>query len=373
MKKIYTIIFLVLLSSNLFAQCTTNYLINPSFETPVQPGLGNNFPPPYNVFGGWSIPTATAGTAIGGFNVIKVDGTGYSGGPNTGHNGDQYVDVNGAAGIVEQSFTTTCPSSDIEFSGWYSRREPGGVDFTNNIEIINASNLVVATSNNVSFTSSESEEVWKQASGTATGLPAGTYRFRFIMDNYANVDDAFLCVTTGCILATKLSTFTATASKCAAKLSWAATTEGDLKNYEIQSSEDGNIFKTINTVAPKTAESINNYSFSAAANSGKLFYRLKMINVDGKYTYSDIVPLTVNCEEGTVKIYPNPTSDFLQVNINKNKTSTVVVLNTAGKTVLSATLQADYNNINLKAMPAGLYVVKVVNELGVQNFKITKL
>ncbi len=373
MKKIYSIILSAVFSSNLIAQCTTNYLINPSFESPTQSTIGNNFPAPYNTFGSWSIPSATAGIAVGGFNVIKVNGTAYSGGPNTAHSGNQYVDINGGAGIVEQSFTTTCPSSDIIFNGWYSRREPGGAGFTNNIQILNASNVVVASSSSVTFTASESEEIWKQAAGTVTGLPAGTYRFRFVMDDYANVDDAFLCVTTGCILATKLSTFSAVSSNCAAKLNWTATIETDLKNYEIQTSADGNTFKTISTIAPKNPASLNNYNFSTASFSNKIFFRLKMVDVDGKYTFSDVVPLTVKCDANSVNIYPNPSTDFLQVNIDKNKISNVVIISAAGKTVLTTTLQFENNKISVKALPAGLYVVKIINEFGVQNFKINKL
>ncbi len=372
MKKIYFIILSAVFSTNLIAQCTTNLLINPSFEDPGQNIIGNNFPAPYNTFGGWIIPSATAGTALGGFNVIKVDGSGYAGGPDLANDGKQYVDINGSGGIVEQKFTTTCNSSDIDFSGWYSRREPGGVGFTNNIEIVNSSDVVVAVSSSVTFTSSESEEVWKKVTGTATGLPPDTYRFRFVMDDYANVDDAFLCVN-NCVLATKLSTFSAISSKCAAKLNWTATTETDLKNYEIQTSADGNAFKTIGTIAPKNTASLNNYNFSTASVSNKIFFRLKMVDVDGKYTFSDVIPLSVKCDANNVNVYPNPATDFLQVNIDKNKISNIVIINAEGKTVLTTTLQFENNKISIKALPAGLYVVKVINEFGVQNFKINKL
>jgi Secretion system C-terminal sorting domain len=356
--------------SHAYAQCTTNYLINPSFETPVQPSLGNNFPPPYNTFGGWIIPTATAGVPVGGFNIIRVNGSTYSGGPDIAHNGgNQYVDINSAGGIVQQSFTVTCGST-IEFSGWFSRREPGGIGFTGSMDIIDGSNNIIASSSTVSFTSNESEEVWKQVIGSPVSVVAGTYTIRFIMDDFANIDDAFLCVSPGCVLATTLTDFTAVANKCNANLNWAATDEIDLKNYEVQTSNDGIIFKTIATILPKNASS---YSFENKAASGKSFYRLKLNDRNNTFTYSKIIPVIINCDNVSINVYPNPASDILHVNINSNVLNRVVICNAAGKNISTSILQNGDNNINIKYLPKGMYVVKVLNDIDTKVYRITKL
>jgi hypothetical protein len=372
MKKIYlsivSIFFLAITSVS--AQCTTNYLINPSFETPVQPSLGNNFPPPYNTFGGWVIPTATAGVPVGGFNIVRVNGSTYSGGPDNAHNGgNQYVDINSAGGIVQQSFTVTCGST-IEFSGWFSRREPGGAGFTGSMDIIDGSNNIITSSSTVSFTSNESEEVWKKVTGTPVSILPGTYTLRFIMDDYANVDDAFLCVSSGCVLASSLTNFSATANKCAASLSWAATNESDLKNYEVQTSNDGIIFKTIATILPTNASS---YSFENNAVSGKSFYRLKLNDRDNTFTYSKIVPVIISCDSVSINVYPNPASDFLHVNISSIALSRALVYNTDGKLMYNAILQNGDNTIDIKNLPKGMYVVKVLNDADSRMYRITKL
>jgi hypothetical protein len=372
MKKIYFTLFVSFCLANayVYAQCTTNYLINPSFEAPVQPVVNsNNFPAPYNVFGGWNIPSSTAGVPIGGFNIIRVNGGGYSGGPNTAHNGDQYVDINGAGGFVQQSFTVTCGST-IEFSGWFSRREPGGAGFTGSMDILDGSNNIITSSTVVSFTSNESEEVWKQVIGTPVSVLAGTYTIRFIMDDYANVDDAFLCVTSGCVLATSLTNFSATANKCTASLSWAATNERDLKNYEVQTSNDGIIFKTIATILPTNT---SNYSFENNDVLGKSFYRLKLNDIDNTFTYSKIVPVTISCDNVSISVYPNPASDFLHVNINSAASSRALVYNTDGKRMSITILRNGDNIISIKNLPKGMYVVKVVNDTNSKMYRITKL
>ena len=372
MKKIYLVILclLNLTISRSYAQCTTNYLTNPSFEAPVQPSLGNNFPAPYNTFGGWLIPSATAGVSAGGFNIVKVNGSTYSGGPNIAHGtGNQYVDINGAGGFVQQSFTVTCGST-LEFSGWFSRREPGGSGFNGYMDIIDGSNNILTTSTVVSFTFNESEEVWKQVIGTPVSVIAGTYTLRFFMDDYANVDDAFLCVSPGCVLATTLTNFSAIANKCNANLSWAAADEIDLKNYEVQTSNDGITFNTIATVLPKNASS---YSFDNKSVSGKSFYRLKVNDKNNTFTYSKIVPVSINCENVFVNVYPNPASDILHVNINSNLVNKVVIYNAAGKNISSTILQNGDNIIDIKNLPKGMYVVKILSDTDSKIYRITKL
>jgi Secretion system C-terminal sorting domain len=372
MKKIYSLLFCIfsLISANVIAQCTTNYLVNPSFEAPVQPLLNsNNFPAPYNVFGGWNIPSSTAGVPVGGFNIIKVNGTGYSGGPNTAHAGNQYVDINGAGGYVQQSFGVTCGST-IEFSGWFSRREPGGAGFTGYMDIIDGSNNIITSSSTVNFTASESEEVWKQVVGIPVAVVAGTYTLRFFMDDYANIDDAFLCVSPGCILATNISNFSAATNACNANLSWIASNTSDTKNYEIQTSADGTTFKTIETIP---SAGTNNYAYQSKNETGKVFYRLKINDRNNTFSYSKIVPVFINCDNVLVNVFPNPTSDIVHVNINSKLSNKAILCNMEGKNMSTTNLQNGDNIIDIKSLPKGVYILKVINELDSKIFRVSKL
>jgi Secretion system C-terminal sorting domain len=372
MKKIYLVLICIfcVATTTVFAQCSINYLINPSFEAPVQSNVNaNNFPAPYNVFGGWTIPSASPTVQVGGFNIIRVDGAGYSGGPDNAHSGNQYVDINGAGGFVQQSFTITCAST-IEFSGWFSRREPGGTGFNGSMDIIDGSNNIITSSTVVSFTSNESEEVWKQVIGSPVSVLPGTYTIRFIMDDFANIDDAFLCISPGCVLATTLTDFSVRSNICDANLNWAAADEIALKNYEVQKSNDGIIFKTVATILPTNA---TNYSFENKAVSGKSFYRLKLNDRDNSFTYSKIIPVTINCNTVPVSVYPNPVSEILHVKVNSNSLNRVAIYNTSGKNISTAILQNGDNIIDIKNLPKGMYVVKVLNGTDSKIYKITKL
>jgi Secretion system C-terminal sorting domain len=373
MKKIYTLLFVVFVTYNTNAQCNTNYLINPSFETPIQPSLGNNFPAPYNVFGGWSILTASPTVQIGGFNVVKVDGSGYSGGPNTAHGtGNQYVDINGAGGFVQQTFTVTCGST-IEYSGWFSRREPGGNGFNGYMDLLDGSNNPISTSTTVSFTSNESEEVWKQVIGTSVSVLPGTYTIRFFMDDYANVDDAFLCVNPGCVLSTKINDINASSNNCSNTLNWISENESNLKNYEIQKSEDGIKYNTISTVVSTKQNNISKYTITDKALSTNSYYRLKINESDNTFSYSKSITVTSTCDFTKVSVYPNPTTDIINVNISNNKRKTALIFNATGKKVAQSNLINGNNIVDIKSLPKGVYVVKVMSDTESKVFRITKL
>ena len=374
MKNIYFVIVCMIQSTLLFAQpCTSNFLTNPSFETAIQPSLGNNFPSPYNTFNGWSIPTATAGVASGGFNVIKVDGTSYFGGPDNAHGtGNQYVDINSSGGYVEQSFTLSCPAT-ITFSSWFSRREAGGSGFSSYVDI-NSGATIVATSSIVNFTSNESEETWKQVTGSAN-LPAGTYTYRIFMDDFTNVDDAFLCASSGCLLPINLTNFSAISENCLSKLNWQTSSEINSNKFDVEYSIDAANFKTIGSVFAKNINTGSSYNFyHKSLGSLNAYYRLKLIDADGKFSYSKIITVNTNCETVSINAYPNPAIDILHININNHNLYQLVIFNAEGKLVYPSTILQNGDNImNIKNLSKGNYIVKVFGNTETKVMKITKM
>ena len=164
---------------------STPLLTNTSFESPVQSTIGNNLTGS-NTFNGWT-------TSVGTFNIVKTNGTTYLGGPDNANDGNQYVDISGGNSFVSQSFTVSSAST-ISFGGYFSSREAAGyVNWTGKIDIVNASNVVVASSNSRVFTSGDGAEdqQWYYLSGIAT-IPAGTYKYRVSLGDFGNFDNAYL-------------------------------------------------------------------------------------------------------------------------------------------------------------------------------------
>lgn len=347
-------------------QCTTNYLVNGGFDSPAQPVLGNNLTGLFT-FNGW---TMTGGP----FNVIKVDGvTVYGGGPDVAVDGDQYVDITSAAGDVSQNFTLTC-ISDLTFRGSFSHREAGGADFDAYVEIRDAStNALIATSNIINFTSATNQETWFLASGTATAVPAGTYKYVAIMGDFCNFDAAFLCALPGCVLPIKLNSFDAAFENCGTKLKWVASDETNSKEYEVQYSTDGRNFSKAATVPSFNSTTAKQYQFTHNPVTTKSYYRLKHIDFSGATQYSKIILLNTNCNKSEVTVYPNPATEVLNINITSNTRGALLitqVFDCHGRKVIEQKLNNGTNGLNIKNLSAGMYLVTVNNGGDISNQKI---
>jgi len=175
----------------------------------------------------------------------------------------------------------------------------------------------------------------------------------------------------------RLSSFGARVNNCAVNLNWVSESETDFKNYQIESSTDGVSFKAIATISPlqNNTGSTQKYSYQdKAAQQGKTYYRLKMIDIDGSFSYSNIIPLILDCNLGSVIVYPNPVHDVLNINVtNSNDNSTNANLyDSDGRLVLAKKLISGTNLIDMKRFPGGLYLLELNNNGVKQHFKIIK-
>lgn len=100
---------------------------------------------------------------------------------------------------------------------------------------------------------------------------------------------------------------------------WRSATETALKEYEVQRSIDGNEFSKIGSERPMQYQ----YAFLDAKPAKAVnYYRLKMIDADGKTAYSEI--RSVNNTEGFyATVFPNPAKDKIQLLITSDKKESV--------------------------------------------------
>jgi hypothetical protein len=106
-------------------------------------------------------------------------------------------------------------------------------------------------------------------------------------------------------------------------LTWSTNLEINNEYFEIEKSIDAVNFEKIGEVKGAGNSSIlNNYNYTDidAKNSDAktLYYRIKQIDTDKKYTYTDIKFIELNKTNiqavNTIQIYPNPSSDFIKIN-----------------------------------------------------------
>lgn len=88
------------------------------------------------------------------------------------------------------------------------------------------------------------------------------------------------------------------------QLQWAASTEQDMLQYEVEKSIDGNSFYF---VGKKSSGEARNWTDMRAA-TDKTWYRIKQLMQDGTYQYSNMAYFGPEAEEGkqSLRVYPNP-------------------------------------------------------------------
>jgi uncharacterized repeat protein (TIGR01451 family) len=154
-------------------------------------------------------------------------------------------------------------------------------------------------------------------------------------------------------------------------LKFVTAAEPGFKNFIIEKSTDGTNFSTIGTIA-SMGDPARGGSYTFNDNSpgqGINFYRLKMLDVDGRFTYSWIVIAQFSDKyQQEVKVFPNPANDNIYINFSNTtaaETFTCLLLDAAGKTVWAAGINTATRNtfsINISTLAEGVYFVSVKSE-----------
>jgi hypothetical protein len=356
MLKVYILSFIVssftiFCTQNTQAQCGTNLLTNPGFDSPVQPSIGNNLTGSAT-FTGW---TMTGGP----FNVIKTDGSAYGGGPDNAQDGIQYVDITSAAGTIYQDFTITGVSVPVTFGGYFSSREASGsyTNWTASIEVYAMpSNTLVATSTTRNFTNADgavpAQENWYFLSGN-TNLNTGNYRYVVNLGDFGNFDAAFAQQT--CLLPVTLDYFSGQYHNNTVRLDWKAAQQNNFSHFEVERSADGIGFSFVAGISKHTGAdyAFNDPGFSAGT---VVFYRLKIVDRDGGFRYSNIIKININ-GAARLSVMPNPVAAYLTVSglVGKGQ---IRVVDVAGKVLLEKTVQAQSLSVNVSFLRPGMYFLQ---------------
>ncbi|MBK8608723.1 MAG: T9SS type A sorting domain-containing protein [Chitinophagaceae bacterium] len=114
----------------------------------------------------------------------------------------------------------------------------------------------------------------------------------------------------------KLISFSGRLNGLKVDLNWVTASELDTKHFEVQRSADGLNFSTIATVAAKgTSTNVTNYDqVDLNPYKGVNYYRLKIVDIDGKFEYSQIVIIRIdNNVQLVTKVAPNPFTGKIDV------------------------------------------------------------
>ncbi len=192
-----------------------------------------------------------------------------------------------------------------------------------------------------------------------------------IYDNAFNAADVIAEGVLQQVLPIKLSDFTADrfADERASDLRWTSTSEINASHYEIERSEDGINFDYVATINAKGNSAITSkYQFidrelpTARSLQSVYYYRLKMVDLDGEYDYSEIRSVRFDDTDAiNISYYPNPTTSRIFINMSTPITDETQSLNAtifdlSGKLVMTKSISTNgITEIDLSQLPTASY------------------
>jgi len=198
--------------------------------------------------------------------------------------------------------------------------------------------------------------------------PGSTYHFAVFEFNGYNQPlylspAAVFSVTTSFALPVKLSRWEAIPAEGKVKLQWTTASELNADHFVIERSTDGNHFSSVATVqASGNSQSEINYSGDDASPlNGKSYYRLKMVDIDGRSEYSSVRFIMVNTKQSAI-LMRNPVSDKLELVTSGSLTSNRnewQIINSRGQIIKKGIVSTGRTEINVSALPTGSYWLRL--------------
>lgn len=366
MKKILLPIFSIFSFMALSAQ---NLVTNPGAEslprgtgwTIISQGTYPCIPIPTNTYTNWTlIPDGTVNypfdhtTGVAGGTIFYAGCSDFFSGVKELQ---QTIDVSADAANIDAG------TQLYTFSGYIQTPVDNQTDQGRFIvEYLNASNTVLGTSYTSPWQSYSggSGTAWNFYTNTRVA-PATTRQIRIrlqaelIFNRYAiNVYFDDISLTKPSLVPVRLVSFTANETDGYVKLNWNVEAELNLGRYELERSKNGINFSSITTILPGRAS----YAYTDNVNgieADNFYYRIKMIDIDGKISYSNI--LAVQTKAKSITISPNPAADYIRIN-GTIKKGMVSITNASGITVLTTNTNNTATGIDISMLPAGVYFVR---------------
>lgn len=365
---------------------TTAFNLNNDFDLRFNAYLGNSF---NNGMAFLFIPGATPTTTSPAV-VISTDNIHNFG---TGSIANDFViefDVRGSFCVAGQN-TSYEPTTDINhiaywrnnshctFSNYYSPYsalgtislyafEPYRIRWTK------ATNTLETYYNNVLIKSNVIDLVGLLGTTVYWGFSSGCY----CVTGGPAIKDLFLNGTF--VLPFSITSFTAEQKRSGVVLNWRSDSEQSTSHFIVEHGTDGRNFSGVDRVEA-AGHSSSEKRYMATHNKpvyGTNFYRLKMVDIDGRFTYSDIIAIKINNDNYKVSVFPNPLQDEirLQIPASGHGSCLVQLQDISGKLVRQKTVQLTNSvlstTINIEDLSKGIYVLLVQYDNHKEVQKIVK-
>ncbi len=163
-----------------------------------------------------------------------------------------------------------------------------------------------------------------------------------------------------------LQSFQASLKGCDVQLNWTVADMKGFSHFELERSGNGSTFMPVASIAGTTSLAYN-YT-DKPAKDGNYYYRLKMKDVDGSFTYSSVIEVRLACQgQHSVAVFPNPGKDIITIQSNGTAVE-AVVLAANGQLVRKQKLTAQSAvSMDISGLAHGIYLLQITHTDGTRN------
>ena len=191
----------------------------------------------------------------------------------------------------------------------------------------------------------------------------------------------FLNVAT--VIPVELLTFTGKVAENKHILSWQTATEINAGYFEVEKSADGSNFRplSINAKIKALGNTSTPQSYATTDENpsiGKNYYRLRMVDLDGKEQFSNVIALQAN-GKFSVKMAPNPFEKILSIELNSTMNNDLILvelIDVSGRVLIQKTVEKREKttqiSLDTEGSPSGFYIVRLSNKSGILQKKVVK-
>jgi hypothetical protein len=148
----------------------------------------------------------------------------------------------------------------------------------------------------------------------------------------------------------------------AVQLDWETLSESNLKTFEVQHSIDGELWAAIGDVSARGGSGVvTPYAFPHPHPAqGINFYRLRKIDADANYAFSEVRTVEIAQPGEAATIFPNPTAGRFEVRA-AGRIGQLTITDMLGRHILEMPFE-DQASIDLGGEAPGVYWVKISDQ-----------
>jgi len=270
---------------------------------------------------------------------------------------------------LNRNYTINWSASNADVRLFFAKSELDSLAAVDGVSVMPASLSILRQTGTACVSNFDSSAgVEENISASGSGLAGGVGWVDFTTPGFSN-----FYLTGGAVaLALDGVDVQAEARGAVNHIRWTAAREKAGTRYHLQRSANGRDFMTI---ATRKAGDASYSHDDASPTAGANHYRVHSIGADGSEAFSrTVVVQHMNASAASIQAFPNPATDALHIRraLNSSAEATLIITDATGRVLRRAQMTGTDSMLDIRTLPAGVYVLRYADGARVETMKVVK-